>query len=146
MDTDIINTEVFQLTQNDFIIRILVAIGIGLVIGLEREHAALEEKTPAFAGIRTFILVVLLGFIGGMLYHLLTPTVFVVITAAVILLTGISYYITASKGDIGTTTEFSLLISFFLGTLSFLGLIDTSLSTSAIRVRVRQHQAGLLSG
>src|SRR6478609_6483587 len=100
MDTDIINTEAFHLTQNDFIIRVLVAIGIGLVIGLEREHAAMEEKTPAFAGIRTFILVALLGLMGGMLYYLLMPAVFVTILTAVILLTGISYYITASKGDI----------------------------------------------
>lgn len=127
MDNLLINTPEFQLSQIDFIIRILVSIGIGAIIGLEREHSAITEKTPSFAGIRTFVFAVLLGFIGGLFYFILTPWAFMGVLSSVVVLTILSYYITASKGDIGATTEFSLLISFFLGTLTFLGFLDIAL-------------------
>lgn len=127
MDTYIIDTALFKLSQADFIIRLMVAMGIGFIIGLEREHAALAEKVKAFAGLRTFVFVVLLGFMGGMFYFLLSPYVYIGILFTVIILTGVSYFITASNGDIGATTEFSALIGFLLGTLALLGMIETSL-------------------
>lgn len=145
MDTYVINTETFQLTQLDFIIRLLVAIGIGLILGLEREHAALKEHVPGFAGIRTFVFVVLLGFMGGMAYFLLTPLVYTGILLSVIILTGISYFITASKGDIGATTEFSALIGFLLGTFSLLGKVEISLMITVIVVVLLSAKLGLQS-
>lgn len=134
MDNYIINTATLQLTAYDFIIRLLVAIGIGFVIGLEREHAAFKEKTKSFAGLRTFILIVLLGFIGGMTYFLFSPFLLILIFFAIGMLTAISYYITASKGDIGTTTEFSALIAFFLGTITFLGMLNISILITVLLV------------
>ncbi|MBK8698620.1 MAG: MgtC/SapB family protein [Saprospiraceae bacterium] len=127
MDNYVIDTATFQLTQSEFIVRALVALGIGIIIGLEREHASIVEKAHAFAGIRTFVLVVLLGFIGGMTYYLFSPLVYLGILFAVSILTGVSYFITATRGDIGSTTEFSLIISFLLGTLCFIGFLDISL-------------------
>ncbi len=134
MDNYLINTEAFQLTQADFIIRLLVSLGIGAIIGLEREYKAMKEKAKAFAGIRTFIFVALLGFVAGMTYYLLSPLVYAGILLAVIILTSVSYWITASKGDIGATTEFSALAVFFLGTLSLLGLITASLAITVVMV------------
>lgn len=134
MDNYIINTATFQLTEYDFIIRLIVAIGIGFVIGLEREHAATEEKVESFAGLRTFILIVLMGFVGGMSYYLFAPIIFIVLFLSVVSLTVISYYVTASKGDIGTTTEFSALIGFFLGTLTFLGMLNVSIIITVVLV------------
>jgi len=144
MFTDVINTESFQLNQLDFVIRILVAMGIGFLIGLEREYTALKEQVEGFAGIRTFVFVALTGFIGGLSYYLLSPEVFLAVIAAVVLLTGISYYVTASKGDVGATTEFSVLITFFLGVLAFLGFIEISLMITVLVVvilssKVRLH-------
>lgn len=134
METYLIDTEAFQITQYEFIVRALVAIGIGFIIGLEREHAAIKENTEAFAGIRTFVFVVLLGFIAGMTYFLLSPIVYAVILLSVVLMIGISYYITASRGDIGATTEFSVLIGFALGTLLLLGKLEISLAITVIVV------------
>lgn len=134
LDKFIINTDHFQLTQADFIIRLLVSIGIGAVIGLEREHAAMMEKAKNFAGIRTFIFVVILGLVGGMLYYLFSPFIYIGVLIAVVVLTGISYFITASKGEIGATTEFSLIISFFLGTLVLMGKLEVSLSIMVVVV------------
>ena len=134
MDKFIINIEGFQLTQADFLIRLLVSIGIGAIIGLEREHAALNDKMKNFAGIRTFIFVVILGFVGGMMYFLFNPFVYIGVLFAVVVLTGLSYFVTASKGEIGATTEFSIIISFFLGTLCLMGKLDISLAIMVVVV------------
>lgn len=134
MYSNIIDTEIFHLTQLEFVTRMLVAIGIGLIIGLEREYSAMKEGIRNFAGIRTFVFVVLLGFIGGLTYYLLSPLVYLGLLLAVILLTSISYWVTASRGEIGVTTEFTVFIGFFLGTLTFLGFMEISLMITVVVV------------
>jgi uncharacterized membrane protein (DUF4010 family) len=127
MDQLIIDTELFKLTQEDFFIRLVVALGIGFVIGFERQRAAIREKVESFAGIRTFSLTALLGFLGGILYFVLSPTIFFILLLFVGVLTALSYFVIAQKGDIGATTEISLLLSFILGTFCLLGYLIISL-------------------
>ncbi len=134
MDTVLIDTPDFQLTQFDFIIRFVIALGVGFLIGLEREHAAMKQKEEVFAGIRSFMFVVTLGFMAALLHFLFSPFVFLGILIAVITLIVISYWITASKGDIGGTTEFSAIIAFVLGILLFMGLIEISLMITVVIV------------
>ena len=109
-----------------------MAIGIGLLLGLEREHSALLKKEPVFAGIRTFVLLVLTGFTGAALHFLLSPWVFAAILFSVMTLTAISYWITSNKGDIGATSELAGLLSMILGALTFLGYIELSLMITVI--------------
>lgn len=134
MDSLLIDNLGFKLEQSELIIRLLVALGIGFLIGLEREHAALKEKVHSFAGIRTFIFVVLLGFVGAMVSVVFTPWIYFGILISVVLLIGISYRVTASTGDIGSTTEFSVLLAFILGGLSFSGFIEISLMITVVIV------------
>ncbi len=134
MEEIILDTENFRLTQAEFIVRLLSAVGMGGLIGLEREHSAMNETTKSFAGIRTFIFLSLLGFMGGLTYFLLSEWVFLAITISVTILTGISYWVTASKGEIGATTEFSALIAFILGALTFLGFIELSVMITVVVV------------
>lgn len=134
MEEIILDTENFKLTQAEFIVRLLVTVGMGGLIGLEREHTAMNEPTKSFAGIRTFIFLSLLGFMGGLTYFLLSEWVFLAIIISVTILTGISYWVTASKGEIGATTEFSALITFVLGTLTVLGFIELSLMITVVVV------------
>lgn len=132
MDEFVIELVNFQLTQQDFIIRILIAIGSGFLIGLEREHSALNSKQEAFAGTRTFVFLVLLGFLGAMTHFIFTSWIFLGILLSVVSFIAISYYMTSSKGDIGGTTEFSALIAFLLGALIFLGYIELSLMITVV--------------
>ena len=127
MDELLIDTVTFKLTQAAFITRLLVTLGVGALIGLERQHTAMKEVKETFGGIRTFVLVAILGFMATMGYFVLSPWVYVGVFLVVAVLTGISYGITASRGDIGATTEFSAIITFLLGTLLFLGYIEISL-------------------
>ncbi|MBI3133978.1 MAG: MgtC/SapB family protein [Bacteroidetes bacterium] len=133
-DSILIDTPEFKLVQSEFIVRLLVAVGIGLLIGLEREHSAIKENRPGFAGIRTFVLVVLLGFLGAMMVFLFSPWIYFCVLSAIIILTGISYWITSTKGDIGATTEASVLIAFILGSVTFLGYIFISLIITVVVV------------
>ena len=92
------------------------ALGLGMLIGLERERTQGKEQT--FAGVRTFSLVALLGatsvYAGeqsGLSW--IVGLVFL----AVVALVAVSYHITAQHGNIGTTTEVSVLLTFFIGSL-----------------------------
>lgn len=130
----IIQTENFQLTQLEFFIRILVATGIGLVIGLEREHASHSEKGENFAGIRTFVFVALLGFLATFVGTIFTYWILLGGLLATVCIVGISYWITASKGEIGGTTEFATFIVFLLGCTTFMGFVQESLALTVIVV------------
>ena len=93
-----------------------VALGLGLLIGLERERTSGGEHT--FAGARTFALVALLGAISVIVAELSGQVLFVgLIFFAVLALVVTAYYVTAKKGDIGATTEVSLLITYLTGAL-----------------------------
>jgi len=90
------------------------ALGLGMLIGLERERTRGDE--PSFAGARTFSLVALLGattvFIAdksGL------PWIVGLAFLAVVALVVVAYYAAAQKGYIGATTEASLLLTFFIG-------------------------------
>ncbi len=132
MDELIIDTAAFTLSQAAFITRLLVTLGIGALIGLERQHEAIQNEKENFAGIRTFMLVSLLGFMATLGFYVLSPWLYFAVFLVVAVLIGISYSITASRGDIGATTEFSAIISFLLGTLVFLGFIAGSLVIAVV--------------
>lgn len=96
------------------IINLAVALGIGLLIGVERERRKGVGQQRAPAGIRTFTLTSLLG---GLSYSLGTEIVFVVcgIFVAAATLLG---YTRSSVEDPGLTTEVALLVTFLLGALA----------------------------
>jgi uncharacterized membrane protein (DUF4010 family) len=130
----IIQTDIFQLTQLDFFIRMIVAAGIGLVIGLEREHASITEKGEKFAGLRTFVLVVFFGFLATFIGMLTSHWVLVAGLLGTVTIVAVSYWVSAGQGEIGGTTEFSTLIAFLLGSTTFMGFIQESLTIMVIVV------------
>ncbi len=99
----------------EFLIKIIISLTLGLIIGLEREHKA---KTEAFAGIRTFPLVSILGCISAFLSENYGGAIFLLILGAVILFSLINFYLEYPK-DIGITTEISLILSFLIGVLVY---------------------------
>jgi uncharacterized membrane protein (DUF4010 family) len=132
LETLLIDQESFTLSQGNFIIRLLVAIGIGGLIGLERQYSAMKSRSKSYAGIRTFVFLVLLGFIAALFNYLFTPWIYLGFFIAVSILIGVSYWFTSSQGDHGATTEFSSLLAFVLGSMVFLGLIEISLMITVL--------------
>lgn len=128
-----IQTQNFELSQADFLIRMLIAIGIGLVLGLEREFSSNTNK-EIFAGLRTLSIVSLLGFICALLSFVLHPWLFIIGLLGVILVVALSYHITAMQGEIGSTSEFTAIYTYLLGGLTLLGYIEFSLALTVVLV------------
>lgn len=96
------------------ILKFAAALGIGLLIGVERERRKGSGSTRAPAGVRTFAVGSLAGavsvVVGGQLMLAIT-------TAGVIALIAIAYW-RGNEKDPGLTTEIALTVTVMLGGLS----------------------------
>jgi uncharacterized membrane protein (DUF4010 family) len=91
-----------------------VALGVGLLIGLERERRKGEGPGRAAAGIRTFALVAVLGAACA-----LTELAWLVVAcAAGIAALAALAYLRTRNDDPGLTTEVALLVTFALGVMA----------------------------
>lgn len=101
-------------TEPMILLNLVEALGIGLLIGAERERRMANDTGRAPAGIRTFAISSLLGAVsvlaGG---ELLLVTTLVGVFA----LTGLSYW-RGTGEDIGLTTEIAFVMTVLLGGLS----------------------------
>jgi uncharacterized membrane protein (DUF4010 family) len=101
----------------DWAFRFAAALGLGLVLGLERERAH-EDDELSFGGIRTFALITLAGAVCGFLHLELGLSVLALaVFGAIASLVVVSYAVTAMKGSVGMTTEVTALFAFVLGAL-----------------------------
>lgn len=112
------------------------ALGIGLLIGIERGwHGRSEDEGDRVAGIRTFSLS---GLMGGIWAVLIPHAGEWVLGAAFLAFTGliIASYIFKQKAldtnDIGITTEVSLLLTFGLGAWAALDFQIEALATAVV--------------
>ncbi|SNR59359.1 MgtC/SapB family protein [Lutibacter flavus] len=133
-DGFIIQLENFKLSELEFLIRLLVTTGIGFVIGLEREFSHYSENEEIFAGVRTFTLVALLGFLTTFLGITFTHWIFIAGFLSVVFMVAISYWVTSQKGNIGGTTEFATIVTFLLGAFILIGNINAGLALTVITV------------
>lgn len=124
----------FILSQSDFLIRLIVTVGIGFVIGLEREFSQFSENEEIFAGVRTFTLVALLGFLSALLGVVFTSWIFIAGFLSVVCIVAISYWVSSHEGSIGGTTEFATILTFLLGALILIGKINEGLALTVIMV------------
>ena len=100
----------------DLALRFGAALGLGLLLGLERERK--RDAELLFGGIRTFALIALLGAMGAFMERELNQgwlilAAFVAVSALVI----VSYATTAVRGEVGITTEVTALLAFIVGAL-----------------------------
>jgi len=117
---------------------LLSALGVGLLIGIERGWSGRkEDEGDRVAGIRTFSLTGLLGGIWTEIANVMSDWILAIIFLAFSALVITSYVIEANthqKKDIGITTEVALLITFSLGSWSAFGYYTYALGTAVIVV------------
>ncbi len=99
----------------DLIYKILFSFTLGFLIGLEREY---KVKEQIFAGIRTFPLISILGFLSSFIYDKYWEGALYISFIAVASFSLINFYLEFSK-DKGVTTEISILITFLIGVLIY---------------------------
>lgn len=124
----------------DVLPRLLIAVGIGLLIGLEREYSkrVVEQQRRLFAGIRTYTLITLFGFLSALVAGHFGPWLLVVAFLGLLAMLIVAYRLTARGGDIGGTSEMSGILAFLLGVLVFEGMVLLAVVITVI-------VAGLLS-
>ncbi len=125
-------------TQIGLLSQTLAAIGIGLLIGLEREYhlrrVGDQVKHPGAAGIRTFALIALSGNLLTWLPEILMPWGISLGMAFIALMALFSYRRTSNSmdADPGITTEIVMVVTFILGTLTGLGYLLHATVVAAI--------------
>lgn len=98
------------------ILKFLIALALGALIGIERER---KKEGTEFAGVRTFILIAILGTLSAYLSQDF-PYFWMVSFAGLVVLVGLSYLVTTRKNDdVGITTEIAAFLTFVLGMLCF---------------------------
>ena len=110
-------TETLQ-NINPFILGLLISLGIGLILGLEREYDKLKEE-QGFAGIRTFPIVAIIGFIlGNMSITYNTPWFVIIVSATFLLFLAFSHLSIVQKHLMtGITTNMALFVTLILGVM-----------------------------
>jgi len=134
----------------DLLLQAIAALGIGLLIGLEREYGQRRiEGRPlhrAAAGIRTFALVALSGNLLTWLPEQVRVPAIAIGLAFIAAMALLSYLRTTSGGrhsDTGTTSEVVLVMTYILGVLTGLGFMLPATIT-AIAVFTLLHFKSLL--
>lgn len=103
--------------------RLAVALGIGLIVGLERGWKTRDQQGgQRLAGLRTFAVTALCG---GVLAAVSTPDRFVVLAAGTLVVGALivtGYFLSSGvQHDFGITTELALFVTFALGAVAVLG-------------------------
>lgn len=113
----------------------LVSAGIGLILGLEREFDT-ATGNEHFAGLRTFTLVTLLGYIITYLSKQYQPWIFALSLPGLFILLSIFHFAKTQKNNLGITTELSLLIAYCLGSLVAFHFIREALAAAVVTITV----------
>jgi uncharacterized membrane protein (DUF4010 family) len=93
---------------------LVVALSIGLLIGLERERRKGEGTSRSPAGLRTFGLV---GLLGGLVALIGNPGL-ILVAGGFVVLGAIAAYALGERKDPGLTGEVALVVTFALGVLA----------------------------
>ncbi len=99
---------------NGALTSLALALGIGLLIGVERERRKGQGPTRQFAGVRSFTLVALLGASTELLGQVWLTALAGALVAALVV---VAYWRDRSA-DPGVTTEIALFLTFVLGLLA----------------------------
>ena len=112
------------MSQVELFYRFGVALVIGILIGLEREHSSESPGREIIAGVRTFALISLAGCTGALLADTFdSPWPFVALLLFLGILITVAYLNVARSGEIGTTTEVAAIITFLTAALCYWGFI-----------------------
>jgi uncharacterized membrane protein (DUF4010 family) len=98
--------------SGEALLSLAVALGVGLLIGVERERRKAQRGGEGAAGLRTFAIVALLGAISGLLGGVVLLALATLVVAG---LAALSYWRTRKEADAGLTTEIALVLTALLG-------------------------------
>lgn len=116
-----------------FLIDFLVAIALGILVGLEREFHASKNRKESFAGIRTFTIVSILGALIG--YLGITYSYWLIVAGLVCFsIFAIVFYVIDCQVSkkYGATTEIATLVIFVVGVLCSAGQLRLAIVSTIL--------------
>jgi uncharacterized membrane protein (DUF4010 family) len=124
----------------------VTALLIGALVGIEREKRKSAEQEPGIGGLRTFVLLALLGAIGGWLAETFgtpAPLIAVLVAAGAVVLAG--YVLTARvhPDSLGLTTESAALAVCLLGAMTTLGHRELAVALGIVTAAVLAYKQPL---
>jgi uncharacterized membrane protein (DUF4010 family) len=118
-------------------LRLGVAALAGLAVGVEREWSSSRgERAPRFAGVRTFLLLGLIGGLAADLHGRGQTAAGALLLAAAGALVVAAYVMAARGGDVDGTTEVSALLVLAVGALAGSGQLVLACALSALTALV----------
>jgi uncharacterized membrane protein (DUF4010 family) len=122
--------------QLQILIHLLAALAVGLLIGIERGWSGRQEEEGArVAGLRTFSLIGLLGGVFAEMSKEFGEWVLIAAFLAISAMIIVGHIQEARKsGDIGTTTAFSMMLTFALAAWAAMGQYVYALGTTVVVV------------
>lgn len=123
--------------------RFAVALGIGLLVGIQRESAYDEPESRLFAGVRTFALISLAGYSAALASdYMVSALPFVGIILVLGVLLALSYHGDVRGGKPGMTTEVATLVTFVTGAMCYWDLLPlaAALSVTVTALLTLKHQ------
>jgi|Deesub1362A_J573_1020465.scaffolds.fasta_scaffold00885_11 uncharacterized membrane protein (DUF4010 family) len=120
--------------QTDLFLRFGVAIAIGFLVGLQREFAHREfGERELITGERTLALMGLIGAGAAFAADALgSPWAFVAVVSGVAVLLAVGYFIDASRGAIGMTTEAAAIVVVLAGALAYWGYLAIAVAIGVV--------------
>ena len=126
-----------------FQLRFLVALALGLLIGLERESNKSKHKVLILGGIRTFPIISMLGFGCAWLFQLGVAFMLPLGLLSICAFASISYFSKIQTDRWGVTSEVSALLTFVIGALALLVDIWAAMALGIINTMLLSEKAGL---
>ena len=130
-----------ELTVSETLIKLGIALGLGLLVGMQRQHS----NSP-LAGIRTFPLVTMLGTVAGLLGGWVIAAGMLGL-AAFAIASNLALAKSKSSFDPGLTTEVTLLLMFGIGAYLIEGYIPVAVvlvGTVAVLLHLKPELHGLI--
>ncbi len=123
----------------------LIAMLIGLIVGLEREFQQQNLGATDFAGIRTYTLIALFGWIIGYMTQWIQSIALLIVGIAGMISFIIAAYIAVvwRQKKIGATSEFSAIIVFLLGIIVSYGHILIAIISMILMTTVLSYKSWL---
>ena len=118
-------------------LRFAVAALGGLAVGIERQWSfKMRERRPRLAGVRTFLLLSLLGAVAARLQQTGFSAAAAGLALGTAALVAVSYAVSSRDGDVDATTEVAALLVFGAGALAIFGALAVASALSVVTVFV----------
>ena len=124
-------------------VRLLVALALGFLVGLERESTRIGSNNPVLGGVRTHPIISMLGF-GCAWFHTVGLSLMLPVgLGGMIVLTGASYVSKTREGQHGSTTEISALLTYVVGALALLADVWIAMALAIVNTLLLSEKSRL---